>query len=62
MASLVDKIKGTVAPLKDGAEVPAGHLVKEDNPEQPSVDLGKLTGKSEFALDMTWTEQDATVY
>ncbi|PWN29938.1 Redoxin [Jaminaea rosea] len=50
MASLVDKIANKVKDMqpaiKNGAELPAGHLLKENNPEQGSVDLGKLSGKN----------------
>ncbi|CAO1625570.1 unnamed protein product [Parajaminaea phylloscopi] len=50
MAALVDKlsnaIKDATPAIKAGANVPSGYAVKEDNPEQANVDLGKLTGKN----------------
>ena len=44
MSGLVDKLKPH-KPLHEGAKVPAGALLKEDNPEQATVDLSKIGGK-----------------
>lgn len=46
MAHLVDKLKSHKA-LHEGAKLPAGVSLKEDNPEQGTVDLASLSGKSE---------------
>merc|ERR1712060_757688 len=44
MSGLVDKLKPH-KPLHEGAKVPAGALLKEENPEQATVDLSKIGGK-----------------
>merc|ERR1712111_166550 len=47
MSGLVDKLKPH-KPLHEGAKVPDGTLLKEDNPEQATVDLSKIGGKGAF--------------
>lgn len=48
MTSLVDKIKGaTNSKLETGSKLPAGHALKEDNPQQGTVSLEKQSGRSE---------------
>ena len=49
MSGLVDKLKPH-KPLHEGAKVPAGALLKEDNPEQATVDLSKIGGKCKPSL------------
>lgn len=44
MSGLVEKLKPH-KPLHEGAQVPAGTLLKEDNAEQATVDLSKIGGK-----------------
>lgn len=44
MSGLVDKLKPH-KPLHEGAKVPAGALLKEDNRKQATVDLSKIGGK-----------------
>ncbi|KAI7158892.1 hypothetical protein KC349_g4554 [Hortaea werneckii] len=44
MSGLVEKLKPH-KPLHEGAKVPAGTLLKEDNAEQATVDLSKVGGK-----------------
>merc|ERR1711915_192293 len=44
MSGLVEKLKPH-KPLHEGAKVPAGALLKEENPEQATVDLSKIGGK-----------------
>ena len=44
MSGLVEKLKPH-KPLHEGAKVPDGTLLKEDNPEQATVDLSKIGGK-----------------
>lgn len=43
MSGLVDKLKGSAKPLSKGAKLPT-HPLKEDNPEQGTVDLSQLRG------------------
>lgn len=51
MASLLEQVKGAVqgatGKLAKGSKLPSGHPLKEDNPEQATVSLDKLSGKSE---------------
>ena len=44
MSGLIDKLKGVKA-LASGSKVPS-HALKEDNPEQGTVDLSSLQGTS----------------
>lgn len=43
MSGLVEKLKGSAKPLSKGAALPSGSL-KEDNPEQGTVNLSQLQG------------------
>lgn len=54
MSGLVEKLKPH-KPLHEGAKVPDGTLLKEDNPEQATVDLSKIGGKckSHHLLNMS---------
>jgi hypothetical protein len=46
MSSVIDKLKPHKA-LSHGSKLPA-HALKEDNPEQATVNLHEVPGKSEF--------------
>ncbi|KAN0065234.1 hypothetical protein ACQY0O_001731 [Thecaphora frezii] len=46
MSHLTDKLKAAVkGPIKEGDKLPAGISLKENNPEQGTVELDKLTGR-----------------
>lgn len=47
MSGLVDKLKGVKA-ISTGSKISSSHALKENNPEQGTVDLSNLPGKSEF--------------
>lgn len=48
MTSVLNKLKGNSSKLAQGSKLPTGHALKEDNPEQGTVSLDKLVGKSEY--------------
>ena len=50
MSGLVDKLKPGHKGLQEGAKLPQGILLKENNPEKGTVDLASLSGKSESTL------------
>lgn len=44
--TLLDKIKATVkGPIKEGDKLPTGIAIKENNPEQGTVELDKIAGR-----------------
>jgi len=45
MSSVIDKLKGHKT-LATGHKLPTGHALKENNPEQATVDLATLPGKN----------------
>ncbi|KAF7195363.1 Peroxisomal membrane associated protein 20 [Pseudocercospora fuligena] len=45
MAAIIDKLKKN-KPLAQGSKLPTGHKIKEDNPEQGTIDLATLAGKN----------------
>ncbi|EME41823.1 hypothetical protein DOTSEDRAFT_46717 [Dothistroma septosporum NZE10] len=44
MSGLVDKLKGQAKALSKGDKIPSSGALKEDNPEQGTVDLSSLPG------------------
>ncbi|KXT17291.1 hypothetical protein AC579_556 [Pseudocercospora musae] len=45
MAAIIDKLKKN-KPLAQDSKLPTGHKIKEDNPEQGTIDLATLAGKN----------------
>jgi 2-Cys peroxiredoxin 5 len=46
LPQLASKVAEAIPAIKEGSTIPSGYAIKEDNPEQATVDLGKLAGKN----------------